>query len=279
MKRSVSTILVTILAGVALAAGPTTPGPGDVLAQFELVGVTTPIGALTGYFVYDFTKHGWVTVEIHYPNSVAASYGNPSSDPFSASPTGISGGHNSDTTSYDFALPFTSALTPTTGSTIAVDPPGTAPPNLQAFLQVDNGQTAPILPVTGGAVALVPLTWTNLGSGLAGSGGVPALAGVGSLNPGTFGNLTLGGGKPSSPAILLISFTSVPTPFLGGTLLALPATTMVTMNTGAGSLSLPWSAWPSGFAANTAIYFQFVIQDPFAIHGVSISNALLATTP
>jgi hypothetical protein len=122
-------------------------------------------------------------------------------------------------------------------------------------------------------------TWTNLGFGLAGTNGLPTLAGTGSLVALSPGSLVLAQARPSSLALLFISFASMPISFKGGTLVPVPVALTVSVGTNAGGgLTLPF-LWPSGLPSATSIYFQDAIQDPAAIKGVALSNALRAVTP
>ena len=121
--------------------------------------------------------------------------------------------------------------------------------------------------------------WTDLGSGLPGIAGVPALAGEGTLVAGSPGSLTLTSAKPSSPGLLFVSLASVPTPFKGGVLLAFPpALTLLLGTSAAGSLSLPFT-WPPGVPAGTTAHFQLAVQDAAAPFGTALSNGLKAVTP
>jgi acid phosphatase len=142
------------------------------------------------------------------------------------------------------------------------------------------------LPHDAGSTTATPITsiwqcpnWTDLGSGLAGVNGIPSLAGMGSLAAGSPGSLALSNANPSAPAILLVSFTSTPVAFLGGTLVPFPFALEVDLGTDAlGTLTLPF-LWPSGVPPATTLYFQYVVQDAAGPHGVSLSDALMGVTP
>jgi hypothetical protein len=122
--------------------------------------------------------------------------------------------------------------------------------------------------------------WTDLGSGLAGTAGVPSLAGAGTLVAGSPGSLTLTSANPSSLTNLFVSFASTPAPFKGGTLVPVPpALTLALFTNGAGSIPLAWPAWPAGVPSGASLFFQHAIADPAAPAGVALSNALQATTP
>jgi hypothetical protein len=152
--------------------------------------------------------------------------------------------------------------------------PDVAVANADPFVPFEQGGVSILLNESGPEEP-----WIDLGSGLAGASGLPAFAGEGTLEPGTPGSLSLSNATPSSPALLLASLASTPTPFKGGTLLAVPIVLAVGLGTdGAGALLLPFT-WPSGVPAATSLYMQCAIQDPTAPQGIALSNALQAITP
>ncbi|HTE07095.1 MAG TPA: laminin B domain-containing protein [Planctomycetota bacterium] len=121
--------------------------------------------------------------------------------------------------------------------------------------------------------------WTTLGFGLAGISGIPSLIGTGTLVAGSPGSLALGNARAAAPAILFVSFASIPSPFKGGTLATVPVALAVTLMTnGAGALTLPW-IWPAGIPPATSLYFQYAIQDAAGPKGASLSHALKGLTP
>lgn len=123
-----------------------------------------------------------------------------------------------------------------------------------------------------------PLTWVNLGSGLAGAAGIPKLIGTGTLVGGTAGTLQLSNAAPLKFALLFVSGAVNPLPFKGGILLATPAFLTVPLATdfdGKTTLAFTWPAGPTG----AILVFQCGVKDTGAIHGVALSNALKATYP
>jgi len=137
------------------------------------------------------------------------------------------------------------------------------------------GTDAGLVQVISGALPV----WTDLGGGLAGGAGVPALKGAGALVAGSAGALKLSGAAPSSPALLLVSAASTPTPFKCGTLVAVPILFQLMLPTSpAGQLPLAWGAWPGGLSG-ASLYFQLAVGDAGAPCGASISNALRADVP
>jgi hypothetical protein len=128
-------------------------------------------------------------------------------------------------------------------------------------------------------IAAEPAVWTDLGSGLAGTSGIPQLAGTGTLVGGSFGTLDLTLAKPSTACQLEVSLASLPAPFKGGVLVAFPPLIGIPLGTLAdGTLPLPF-VWPVGLPSGTNLWFQYLISDGAAVKGVALSNALKATTP
>jgi hypothetical protein len=122
--------------------------------------------------------------------------------------------------------------------------------------------------------------WADLGSGLEGQFGVPDLVGAGTLVPGSPGSVELHDTRRFAPAGLFVSFSSAPAAFKGGTLVPVPVTLSLLLTTdGVGSIPLGWSSWPAGIPPASTLYFQYAIADSVAVQGVSLSNALVATTP
>jgi trimeric autotransporter adhesin len=124
------------------------------------------------------------------------------------------------------------------------------------------------------------LPWSDLGSGLAGSAGIPYLSGTGSLFADTSGSVKLSGAMPLAPAVLFISAASSPAPFKGGTLVPVPVALAFGLATSSfGAASLSWLSWPSGIPVGATLYFQCAIKDAAALKGVALSNALGVVTP
>jgi len=125
----------------------------------------------------------------------------------------------------------------------------------------------------------LPSPWTYLGSALAGLHGDPILYAAGTFVPGDKFALRLVNARPSSIAMLFASLgVGAGAPFKGGVLKAFPfvTTLLVPTNPGGGfTLSSVLPAVPSG----TQIGFQYAIQDPAAVFGVSLSNCLKGTVP
>ena len=122
-------------------------------------------------------------------------------------------------------------------------------------------------------------THGNLGFGLAGAAGVPVLSGSGTWAGGTPISIDISSARPSATAGLFVGLTNNPTPAFGGTLVPVPFFGPFLLATnGAGELSLPATA-PHDIPCGLDIYLQYGIDDPAAVGGVALSNALRVTTP
>lgn len=122
-------------------------------------------------------------------------------------------------------------------------------------------------------------TWEDVGGGTVGANGFPNLAGSGTLIPGAPATLLLTSARPNALALIWFSFQSNPTPYFGGTIYPLPIANQLFFFTNfLGSLQLQ-TAWPAGAPSGTEIWFQYLLEDPTSIYGITLSNAVKATTP
>jgi hypothetical protein len=121
--------------------------------------------------------------------------------------------------------------------------------------------------------------WSELGAGLAGSQGVPALAGSGTLRPGEPVALGLTGAAALAPTTLVLGDALELAPFKGGLLVPQPDLLLSGLFTDAsGSLVLA-GAWPTGLPPHSELYLQCWLVDPAGPAGLAASNGLLAVTP
>jgi len=141
-------------------------------------------------------------------------------------------------------------------------------------------------PVGGGAFAtagfiveLPESPWTNLGSGLAGTAGIPKLVGSGPLTAGSPTSVVLTRGKPSAPAAYVVGLTAANLPFKQGVLVPFPNhLLLIPALSGLGSVALNFN-WPAGLPSGFALYWQVLINDAVAPAGFALSNALVGVTP
>jgi hypothetical protein len=124
-----------------------------------------------------------------------------------------------------------------------------------------------------------PSPWSDEGCALAGIFGDPRLFGNGPLSDGSNNSVDLFSAAPSATAGLFLALSSASIPFKGGTLKPFPFFNPVILSTSpAGTIPLPF-VMPPAIPADTELWVQWAIQDAAAIHGVSLSNALLGVTP
>jgi Beta-propeller repeat len=120
-------------------------------------------------------------------------------------------------------------------------------------------------------LALLP--WRVLGDGLGGTyGEIPNLAGRGALTPGSITRLSVRGARPSGVAWMVVGFSTIELPLLGGTLVPSPDIALPFPTGAQGSIDASFS-WPS-LAAGTNVWFQCWSYDPGAPEGWAASNAL-----
>ena len=126
---------------------------------------------------------------------------------------------------------------------------------------------------------LVDDPWTDLGGGTAGANGVPTLVGSGSLVGGTAVGLSLSGAPRDALMVAWLAFDSQPFAALGGTVHAAPFAQQFVFRADGGGNFAAGTTWPTGLPAGTEAWFQFVVEDPSVIWGLTLSNGLKATTP
>jgi hypothetical protein len=147
--------------------------------------------------------------------------------------------------------------------------------------------------VVGGAAGVNPLDgrgfivelstskqpWTNLGTGLAGTNGIPALAGSGPLTAASATSVALTQGKPGAGAAFVVGLSTSYASFKQGVLVPkLDHLVLLPALSGAGSVTLNFK-WPGNLPSAFSLYWQVLVGDPAAPAGFALSNALKSTTP
>jgi len=143
--------------------------------------------------------------------------------------------------------------------------------------QGSGGHIGPLPDLFAAMEALWP-EWTDLGSGLAGTAGVPRLIGHGSLDPGTPWALDLTEGLSNATAAIFVSGAAANLPFRGGMLVPAPQVTILTATDGGGRIQLGGTA-PAGLNPGQDFFAQIWIADPAAIAGAAASNAVTVQVP
>ncbi|MHC5211232.1 MAG: hypothetical protein ACYTG2_10985 [Planctomycetota bacterium] len=121
--------------------------------------------------------------------------------------------------------------------------------------------------------------WVDAGFALDGTHGAPVLTGGGVLAAEQTAVIRLENARAYAPAVLVISDSYGPTPFKGGMLIPTPALMHLILRTQSdGTLEIAF-AWDVEVQSGLEITLQFVIQDPEAVQGFALSNALILLTP
>jgi hypothetical protein len=148
----------------------------------------------------------------------------------------------------------------------------------QAMFAARTSGTGEILARIDGLVPPVG-AWGNLGLGLAGASGVPALVGLGLFEAGGSTGLALSGAAPSAPAVLFLGFTAAKQSFKGGVLVPALDLPPIALATAAdGSLALGPAPVPGNLPPRLKLFAQVWVQDAGAPAGAAASNALKAVS-
>jgi hypothetical protein len=121
--------------------------------------------------------------------------------------------------------------------------------------------------------------WASVGPGLAGSSGVPKLAGAGTLCADMPISLTLTRAKPNGSATLVAGLSALLAPFKGGTFVPAPLVLVSGLPVAANGSVVIQGLWPAGVPSGLTLYFQYWIPDAAAVQGMAASNGLSATAP
>ena len=121
--------------------------------------------------------------------------------------------------------------------------------------------------------------WGDLGNGLAGASGIPALVGSGSLVAGSNTSLDVSGAAANAGIFWVLGTSTGSLHFAGGVLVPTLDGIVSGLSTdGAGQASLG-GAWPAGLPGGFSLYVQALVLDGGAPHGLAFSNAVVGTTP
>jgi hypothetical protein len=143
----------------------------------------------------------------------------------------------------------------------------------------DAGGGAWVVATNGDVSRLSGFTWSDLGSGLAGTSGVPRLTGSGTLVAGSPTVLAVGQARPLSLAALFVGLAQLDAPFKGGIMVPSPLLVLTGFPVdGAGNTGLSFP-WPVGLPPGLSIHYQFWLPDPAGIVGFAATNGLRSVTP
>ncbi|MCB9896455.1 MAG: hypothetical protein H6825_00500 [Planctomycetes bacterium] len=122
-------------------------------------------------------------------------------------------------------------------------------------------------------------TWTELGTGLAGTSGVPQLDGTGLMLGNDPWTLTLTDAGADKGAWLVLGLAEVDAPFKGGLIVPCVDILLGPLSTGpAGTISLT-TTWPAGVPSGASVWTQYWIQETPVAAIFSSSAGLKATAP
>jgi len=133
---------------------------------------------------------------------------------------------------------------------------------------------------TGGEIyKIVPKNaFTGLGCALPGMNGKPVLWAEGNFTANGTGTIHLQNALGSANALLFVGLVEGSAPFKGGVLKPVPFILNINIPVNpTGKIDLPYFIDPI-IPSGTLIAFQYAIQDPGAINGVALSNALKGVT-
>lgn len=136
---------------------------------------------------------------------------------------------------------------------------------------VVGGQTARILDAS-------ESPWTDLGSGTAGTYGIPLLYGEGSFVGGTTVTLSVEKALENVVSAIVVGGFPVNSQVYGGFLVPSPDLIVYGVTPSIGPM-VASAVWPAGFPSGVNFYFQSWFVDPTGPQGFVASNALRATTP
>jgi len=120
--------------------------------------------------------------------------------------------------------------------------------------------------------------FADLGQGLAGVSGVPALTPSGVLLAGEPVSFALSAANPLATSALFVSPFVVAVPFKGGTLVPAPTLLLPFTTSPAGQAALSL-LWPTSLPSDFQLVFQWWIKDAAGPAGFAGSNAVSAITP
>ncbi|MBK6941352.1 MAG: hypothetical protein IPH13_14330 [Planctomycetes bacterium] len=85
--------------------------------------------------------------------------------------------------------------------------------------------------------------------------------------------------KPGSSAAIIVGFSQLNAPFMGGTLVPAPNTVVAGLPLDASGVLVIGTTMPVGVPSGAQFWVQYWILDPAGPQGVSASKGLRGTTP
>ncbi len=122
------------------------------------------------------------------------------------------------------------------------------------------------------------LRWVEVPGGIAGLGGRPTIAGVGTKNGVVPIRVTLGNLRPSTPGAIVLGTTAGNVPLFGGVLVPQPALTLPLTTPPAGTISID-ASFLARLPVGTDVFWQAFYVDAAAAQGMSATNGLQVEVP
>ena len=120
--------------------------------------------------------------------------------------------------------------------------------------------------------------WSAQGTGVPGTHGVPLIATLGPLAPGTPLRFELNEARRYAPCFLFLGITELLAPFKGGVLVPNPVMVVPQTSDGFGFKSFG-GTWPPGVPAGSTLYAQWWVMDPNAIQDLSATAGAKGVVP
>lgn len=124
-----------------------------------------------------------------------------------------------------------------------------------------------------------PSGWSQLGAGVAGTLGVPAIAGFGPCTPSSAWTVELAAAPPASAGAWILGTTEVGIPLAGGTLIPTPELVVPFATDADGRAALGPATWPAGAGAGVQLLVQAWTVDFGAPEFLAATPAAVGTTP
>jgi hypothetical protein len=122
-------------------------------------------------------------------------------------------------------------------------------------------------------------TWVDLGGASVGINGLPTMHVSGPLTAGSDLDINLVKAPANALMLFRASLTSTPVNVVGGTLYAIPFDLQLILAADANGEFSTSAVVAPGAPPGVDFYFQFIVQDASSVYGITLSNAMMATTP
>jgi hypothetical protein len=144
-----------------------------------------------------------------------------------------------------------------------------------AYWNDQTGLNSGMARVYSGAITVLP----SVGTGLAGTNGVPELIAGGTLEAASPLTFKLNEARPNAVAHFIVGFAALNAPFKGGTMVPAPSLIISGLPTDDHGQFLLDATFPPGAPGGVSLYFQYWVTDPAGPQGFAASNGVVGVTP